>query len=176
MWAIQGFPKHSLTTSSELAAPATASPTLTALRQPTPRPFQQNWAEDWAVNQVRPCYIARGGSGLKIQYQRAQIPLTLVSELGNHCDPSRGICCDRGHCQQSTNSSAHPEKNQNHLFAASLVWALPLPFHFLDSCFSLIKYIFSESLTASSVEHKESHSKAHISLDQRQKLPWFSPG
>lgn len=25
------------------------------------------------------------------------------------------------------------------------------------------------------MEHKGSHSKAHVSLDQRQKLPWFSP-
>lgn len=148
---------------------------LTTLSQPTPRPSsgQRSRAERSAVSQPRPCYIAHGGSRLKVQYQRAQLPLTPVSYQSSAVTTIPAVAAGvTGATASRALTALHiPETNQNHLFAASLIWPLPLPFYFLDSRFSLIKYFFPDSLTASSIEHKESHSKGHVSLDQRQKLP-----
>lgn len=65
-----------------------------------------------------------------------------LPELSNNHGPRCGIWCDREHCQQSTNRSARLRIISKSSPCCKLIWALPLPFYFLDSCFSLIKYFF----------------------------------
>lgn len=96
-----------------------------------------------------------------------------LPELSNNHDPSCDICVTGGHCQQRTNSSALSQKQTKIISAAKLIWAQPLSFYFLDTCCCLIKYFFSWFIN--SQQHwTQSHSKGHVSLDQRQNLPWCS--
>lgn len=176
MWAIKDLLNHSLISSSEHAG-SVHVPTNTDRSKPAN-----------ATALLRPAKLGRGlGSepGQTVLYctwgfkAKGSVPESSHPTHTRGSHQSSAITTIPAVASGVTGATANraltalhiPDTKQNHLLAVSLIWALPLPFYFLDSCFSLIKYFFSDSLTASSIGHKESQSKGHVSLDQRQKLP-----
>lgn len=183
MWAIRDFPDRSFITSAAQRSPRPfihhlccfwccpgKHGPLQASKHHIPSRANRNRQRSWQWTRADRVWLLVGTQGWRFS----------TKELRSHSQPwvTRA--------QHRTNCAVWPlpaepwqpgtsQKQKNHLFAVRLTWALPLPCYFLNFCFSLV-FFFSDSLTASSIDHKESHSTGHISLDQRQKLPRFSPG